>query len=425
MERIVLDGGDPVESQLQFKPARVRYGNYRTSRSESFGTGSETKITTTRGAGLRQWTYSFDHPVRFLGRAKTNIGGKFLTVKSQVLSSPEEFNFYRNYGGSPPYETSWKGELYANYDTTQLLREAEKSRDAEYTFLSSKVPPDTDFNLDGYGATAVARCAPTNPLVDLSSGLAELYREGLPAYSPSSNIGGHYLNTMFGVVPLAGDISSAVQVARRSDELLQQFERDAGRWVRRKYRFPETADTSVVTRNSMLPSALTSGNAPSGAFVQPGTLTVTTTTRRQIWFSGAFCYHLPKGGWRRTVAELDYLYGIKPGVDTAWNLTPMSWLVDYFSNVGDVMSNINAFTNDGLVMPYGYIMMSKDITVISDLEFSAYSQGGFGKTRLQDVVTYTVKQRRLANPFGFGFSGDLNPRQMSILAALGISTLAR
>lgn len=365
---------------------------------------------------------SYGHPVRYLGQMSTNIGGKFYSVRSHVSSGGQPFDLFRSYGGNPPYELAWEGRLFASAEVKRLLQEPEKTSWAsEAAAITAKVPEASDTDLDAYGATAVSRVAPTNPLVDLSSGLAELYREGLPSRPGNAgNVGGEYLNVMFGYVPLYGDVSSTIETARHADELLRQYERDSGRWIRRRYRFPETSDTVTTVRSSM--TAVPNGGSPSGALIRPGTLTTTTTTRTKIWFSGAFTYHLPQSGWRRTAAELDHLYGLVPGVDTLWELQPYSWLVDYFSNVGDVMKNITAFTQDGLVMPYGYIMRQQSVDVTYSLNCEVYQNGGFQKTTIADSISYTIKQRRLANPFGFGvLDGDLSLRQTSILAALGIS----
>jgi len=161
---------------------------------------------------------------------------------------------------------------------------------------------------------------------------------------------------------------------------------------------------------------------PSAMLAQPGTLSQVTTTRIKMWFSGAFTYHLPKEGLSLKLAELDHLYGIVPGVDTLYQLTPWSWLVDYFANLGDVIENLNAFQGNGLVMPYGYVMAEKQITTHSRLDFRVWDGFGYVPTSVNDTLTLTSKSRLPATPFGFGLSpGGLTAKQWSILAALGIS----
>jgi hypothetical protein len=293
-----------------------------------------------------------------------------------------------------------------------------------YQGLTTAVAPLRSSNdLDAAGTTAIARCSPTNPLVDLSTSAAELLREGLPQrVGNAGNVGGEYLNIMFGYLPLFGDASDLVSTARNHDALLRQYERDSGRWIRRRYEFPEQITSTSVVQSNRFPYSY--GEGPGG-LSEAGTLTTTTTTRTKTWFEGAFTYYLPQTGWRRSVAELDHLYGIRPGIDTLWELTGYSWLVDYFSNVGDVMKNITAFTQDGLVMPYGYVMCKQHVSREETWSGRLYLNGALTPSVITSEVSFTTHQRRQAHPFGFGLTDDgLNARQKSILVALGISRFA-
>jgi hypothetical protein len=122
----------------------------------------------------------------------------------------------------------------------------------------------------------------------------------------------------------------------------------------------------------------------------------------------------------RALARADRLFGLNLTPDLVWNLTPWSWAIDWFTNFGDVVSNVSDMVTDGLVMRYGYIM---EHTVAKN----TYTLEGFSPLRgslpvpPMSFVTET-KVRRAANPFGFGFTWDgLSPRQLAIAAALGLS----
>jgi hypothetical protein len=122
------------------------------------------------------------------------------------------------------------------------------------------------------------------------------------------------------------------------------------------------------------------------------------------------------------VARLDRLYGLRPGVDTLYQLTPWSWLVDYFSNLGDVIENLNSLTSDGLVIPYAYMMAEKRIVEHTTLQIEVKRGSVWSPLTVGDRIEYVYQRRIPASPFGFGISdGDLTPKQISILAALGIS----
>jgi hypothetical protein len=148
------------------------------------------------------------------------------------------------------------------------------------------------------------------------------------------------------------------------------------------------------------------------------TIRTRKTSTRQ-WFSGAFTYHLPIDNLkimgpndvrRRGLINFD----LTP--ETLWNLAPWSWAVDWFVPVGDLIGNLQDWSTDGLVMRYGYCM---EHSVTTDT-YNYIGQGGqyVGAIRLSTES----KVRIQANPFGFGMSWEsLSPRQLAIVAALGLS----
>lgn len=115
------------------------------------------------------------------------------------------------------------------------------------------------------------------------------------------------------------------------------------------------------------------------------------------------------------------LLGISLTPDTVWNLAPWTWAVDWFSNAGDVVSNVTDWAVDGLVLRYGYIMehslVRDTYTFVGPTTFQSESQ------RPQALIFSSERKlRRKATPFGFGLNWDgLSPRQLAIAAALGLS----
>jgi hypothetical protein len=122
----------------------------------------------------------------------------------------------------------------------------------------------------------------------------------------------------------------------------------------------------------------------------------------------------------RIASLADKLLGTDVTPEVLWELTPWSWAIDWFSNTGDVISNIASFTTDGLVMHHGYVMEETIVRHIYDTVGYRNYNGPLNVTPVE-YVTHT-KQRVQANPFGFGISWDgLSPFQISIAAALGLS----
>lgn len=111
-------------------------------------------------------------------------------------------------------------------------------------------------------------------------------------------------------------------------------------------------------------------------------------------------------------------FGLNFSPSVVYELTPWSWLIDWFSNAGDCISNMTDY-ND-LTAKYAYVMGSRES------RFRIESEMYYHKTTLRDTFVHSLsrKQRVEANPFGFGLTWDaLSARQLSILGALGIGRL--
>jgi hypothetical protein len=294
--------------------------------------------------------------------------------------------------------------------------------------------------LEQLGATAIARVRPTNSVANLAVTLAELKREGLPSVNiftwkdrlrAHKNVGDHYLGYQFGLSPLGKEIGNFAYGVTQANKLLSQYERDAGRVVRRRYEFPpkSVSETTMVDSNTNpFYDPYNTGFMNSGLTgIQTGLLIRQRTTVQKRWFSGAFTYYLPTGydarkRMDRMALFADEIVGLELSPEVLWNLAPWSWAVDWFSNFGDVISNISSFATDGLLLRYGYMM---EHTIVSDTYTRATSnlfrEGGGPLDSFVTLVTET-KMRRKANPYGFGISWNgLSAFQLSILAALGIS----
>jgi len=289
--------------------------------------------------------------------------------------------------------------------------------------------------LEELGATAIARCKPTNSVADAATFLAELRQDGLPHLAGSSTWKGRnqvakdaaddYLNVEFGWLPLVSDVKSFAKAVAHANTVLSQYERDAGKVVRRRYNFPVQKETEVIDFGEPYPayfvpydSDFETNNLPGG-----GMLKVETFKRQ--WFSGAFTYALPSGYDSRSALDryglmAEHVFGLKLTPEVLWNAAPWSWAADWFSNSGDVISNISSWSTDGLVMLYGYIM-EHSYCVHTYTKPKTGLCNETAKASALTLVTET-KIRHGANPFGFGVTWEgLSPLQLSIAAALGIS----
>jgi hypothetical protein len=370
-----------------------------------------------------QYTESEGHYYGLIGQDNVDIGGEFLTRRStHYHNSP----YIEVWTGLPNNSSFFKGRVFPE------------------TFVSDSdvgssypIVPSSRIELDALGTTAIAQTIPTNPVVSLATFFGEL-REGFPKMIGSSlfksrlrnlrkGVGNEYLNWEFGWKPMISDLTKWVHAARNADKLWAQFVRDSGRRVRRRYTFPKSETVESSTTDHALIVLGMASNVPGfwqgGSNIFPRFYEKREIRRR--WFSGAFTYHADVDPdvlktWKGHLQRLDKLYGVKITPEVLWNLAPWSWAADWFTNSGDVIHNISRFSEDSLVMPYGYMMensIRQDTYRMKDV-----TPKGYHIPDLTEVFTTNVKYRIQATPYGFGFDlGDLSPRQLAIITALGLS----
>lgn len=300
--------------------------------------------------------------------------------------------------------------------------------DATYLPSSSTVPPKSFGDISSYGATAWNKFKPGKPEVDLAVALAELkdfhslFQIRLKNFK---DLGNDYLNYQFGWLPFLSDVRRFWSLTQKLGQKLDELQRANGKWHLRRgtvkvdsaeYSRWETHDNSKPCFSPSLSSWLTSNpdyKASGRSYYD-----------RKIWFSGRFRYHIPdldksvalwNVGTRVNVARK--LYGLRITPATLWELMPWSWLIDWFSNAGDVISNISGGAVD-CVAKYAYVMGTTSHTSVQHCEATlAYGAKISGVVSLEAVY----KQRVAANPFGFGLTdSQLSARQIAILSALGI-----
>lgn len=244
--------------------------------------------------------------------------------------------------------------------------------------------------------------------------------------SPGSfvnDIGSDFLNYQFGWKPLIKDVLDAFKAAKNADKMLRQLARDNGRPVRRGGKI------DVVT-------VLNESSSTQGYFTQPTmvsylygpaaqTRTIEDVTTTEFRFAGRFRYYIPIGNLspiehEHRIRQLARMVdGARFDPYLAYQLVPWSWLVDWFSNLGTVINNIVADAEDKLVADYAYVSAHKVRRRTTTVTGTFVTNGPFS-TSVTEV--WETKERLQAYPYGFGLTyPDLNPVQIAILAALGIT----
>jgi hypothetical protein len=158
--------------------------------------------------------------------------------------------------------------------------------------------------------------------------------------------------------------------------------------------------------------------------VPHGACYIAKRTQQTVRFSGRFRYYIPpitgENWWPNMYRKL---MGLTLNPKLVWELVPFSWLVDYWTNIGDVISNASdGGLVENLVAKYAYIMGQTEVSG-STRHVVNYADGS---REFLWPVKVSRKQRVSANPFGFGLSPEsLTARQYGILGALGLTKFLR
>lgn len=297
-------------------------------------------------------------------------------------------------------------------------------------------PSEDDLYLDKVGAEAISIVDPTNPNASTGVALGEILHDrrlSLPFISAwrrrtevAQAAGSEYLAAQFGWLPLLSDVKNTAQSIRDGNTILQNYRAASGTLVHREFAFDD-----IVTESESVINAGTRCNYSASSNVvafngSPVPLTQRSVTTKKRWFSGSFTYAAnqasPLGKCLGVGSEIDKLFGLTLTPDVLWELTPWSWAIDWFSNAGNVLSNVTSFGLAGLVMKYGYIM--EETSTVNTYSMPATGLAGVTGTPPDAIVTNVTKRRRQADPFGFGVGWEgLSPTQLAITAALGITRL--
>lgn len=258
----------------------------------------------------------------------------------------------------------------------------------------------------------------------------DLPRLLLERFKPLRAVGGEYLNIKFGWMPLVKDLREIYDLSQKIDGMIGQLIREGGRPIRRKAILKSSSETTHTSYDYPYAYANVYGSPP---FLPDGGQThysVTTRESVKVWCSFQYQYDQPDAGsslWNTRARHA--LYGSLPTPGLLWEVLPWSWLIDWFSNVGTIYSNLSPNAVDNLVTRRSYVMEEKT----TETTYDAYvthpgSNGFYVYPRVEHQFRTKVKvesKARLAGGNPFGASVDipdhLTMGQALTLAALGIT----
>jgi hypothetical protein len=386
--------------------------------------------------GWHQQTSSLDHKIWNLyqegkipiARRPRNLGGPFITTKLETRI-PGRRNWdliaYNASNGNPTYVVS--GDLLPHVDFHRLCKAIWEGSIRTHDVWTT----DDSLNkseLQVLGEKLMLSVVPTSAAFNAVTALGEPISDGgffgLPGRSLyEANPGGEFLNLQFGILPTISDIQNFNTALETYSRVIKQYRRDANKVIRRRtrpYDLPEVVSSSTV---SAVPITA-AGRALNATLATSGFCTITKSIKRKVWYSGAFEYYIPKNmsKFQELMFDWQRAFHIAPSPADAWELLPFSWLTDYFTNGGNSIRHLTLQLSEGAVQRYGYVMCTSEIKTSYTWQGSLRINNVLQPNSITAEVVKTIKQRSRVSPFGVHFTGvDLNPRQLAILAALGIA----
>jgi len=378
-------------------------------------------------------------------------GGPFKAIEYHIPTSERKgYGTYTSDGNpdvSPNQRFEYKGDFFPSSDW------GSDNSNIDYVNYGFKQLP----NLSAYHTKAFDQLKPTIPKASASQFIYELkdlprmlvtsanllhnsWRSFGGGYSTvtmhPSSVADNFLNHEFGWVPFINDLQRFLNTFESQDQHINRITRENGIWIRRRRVLEESETTTLQTRSFITKTQPTS-NAASltpclrlesyGGSMCRGWTDITETSIVKVWAVGQFTFYriefddkLPSYSDQvMNVRRLLTLYGARINPTVLWKITPWSWLIDWFTNLGSYIQRVDDLMTDGIVSRYLYVMRSESKVISKICHFNFYS----GPRTLIWQRRLKTKQREAADsPYGFNTPWNtLSAEKWAILGAVGIS----
>lgn len=262
---------------------------------------------------------------------------------------------------------------------------------------------------------------------DLSGAYRARGRERLVARMAPRRAADQFLAVQFGWRPFVGDMVSLLDSTINLDNNLQRAVDRNGRWQQRRFAEDELRSSTKIWSQTNAGTA--TWTEPSlSSYAARATLTIYREGMTRIWYKGSFKYYYPEFerippsqlGALVMAQRALRLYGLRVSPTLIYRVTPWTWLVDWFVNVGGNLQVLEDMSTGSVASRYMYLMRESydRYRYVLDLELNDGQKCSF-----EAIREVRVKRRAPAETH-FGFSaapGGLSPMQQAIIAALGLS----
>ena len=407
--------------------------SYEFPRSNSYGLKG-VSCSSDRGRPWLQGTYHFYHDLNVVSVRNTEIAHA-----NQLLGQYSLANMFAVY--------DWHERDISHEALMAVLNE-------QYLdpLLEQDMPYAFDYNADL--SDAVRRFKPTSFGAQFGQFLIELrdlpktpFLHVIRSRTLLARQAGHeYLNVEFGWLPFYQDVRQFCVALLNFNKRLKFLLANNGLPVRRKGTvYSSTSDLEILDDFQVPPAYQlcvdTVGGRPVGstnylgAYVEgigeydPVNNLKRKYTKSISTFAGQFVFHLDAIQTLRYERQISRIaFGVDLSPEVLWEIFPYSWLVDWFSNIGNLISHWLTDQSDRLVMRYGYIMGEKHY--ITDYVTDPISLRTHDDRHVLDhecpitASSYeevVIKTRAPAGPYGLAVKlNELSLKRMAILVALGL-----
>lgn len=283
-------------------------------------------------------------------------------------------------------------------------------------------PPLMDLSSTPHGATLWNRMKPAKPTLSTGIFIGELRDLPRLLYARLEGIrtiSDFFLAVQFGWRPLIQDIMNMLNFYERISAQIDFILNNIGKPLHREAVITVPDRSGTIYQSSGTTECWIDptngykyfGGSPNYSKYKNK---FSFTLKQRVRGTGMFVFYFDRGRIPDRIELAGKLSGLQLTPALVWELLPWSFLIDYFSNVGDILNNLVTEVADSQVSLYCYSQMetNRDYKWESTDGYHTVSVSRYFDTKVRDKVS----------PFGLAtFSTALTNMQLTILAALGIS----
>lgn len=265
-------------------------------------------------------------------------------------------------------------------------------------------PPDAQL-----ATKLLALTNPSKPSINLPSVIGEFIADGIPLIKFKGGtilqkLGGAYLTGAFGIRPIASDLATSLQFVQLVDKRMRTLNN-----LKKNGKLSYTIDLFSNSKSQLIK------DFPMGTFFNFlwGDMAEHSSVRTSghvKWFPTET---FPVADQEQLALAIRCVLGLYQSPHSFWEILPWSWLIDYFSNVGDILSSMRNECNLTHSIPQ---IMDRTEQVSTGTRFS--NPGNMGVIPLN--TTLSTKNRVSVSGSLSASIPILTDGQWSILGALAL-----